>query len=272
MTEHDRVSPASLTAMPSHSLQRYPRTLHVASSGLGGDGVPFADLAGCHLVVEEKVDGAHLALMFDEGALGFAHRGHYLSGGTERHFAPVLAWAYSRQPDLWQVLGERYELHGECLYAWHTAYYDALPHYFLEYDVRDRVTGSFLSTAARRKLLEPLGLHSVPILHEGEIGQLEDLTALVGLSAYKSPSWRDALTEEATKAGIEPVRALALADDSGQGEGLYIKVEEGGEVKGRYKWVRPDFLSALLSGEGHWSTRPLVANRLAPDADMYRLG
>lgn len=256
--------------MATRDLDRYPRTLHIESSGLKGEGEPFAALRGRGLVVEEKVDGAHLALRFDDGGLRFAHRGQYLSGsGAERHFAPVQAWAYSRQPELWRVLGERYELHGECLYAWHTAYYDALPHYFLEYDVRDRQSGLFLSTESRRELLAPLSLHSVPVLYEGDLERLEDLVALVGPSRYKTPRWREALTKEAGQVGLAASKALALADDSDEGEGLYVKVEQEEEVVARYKWIRPGFLRALLGGDGHWSARALVPNRLAAGAALY---
>jgi hypothetical protein len=51
-------------------LHKYPRTAHIAGSGLQRgdedlDVVPFADLAGCHLVVEEKMDGANSAISFN---------------------------------------------------------------------------------------------------------------------------------------------------------------------------------------------------------------
>ena len=43
------------------------------------------------------------------------------------------------------VLGDRYILYGEWLYAKHTVFYNSLPHYFLEYDLLDRFPGQFLS-------------------------------------------------------------------------------------------------------------------------------
>jgi RNA ligase len=62
------------------------------------------------------------------------------------------------------VLGDRYVLYGEWLYAKHTVFYNALPHYFLEYDVLDLHTQQFLSTQVRRVLLAALPIVSVPVL------------------------------------------------------------------------------------------------------------
>lgn len=49
-------------------------------------------------------------------------------------------------------------------------------------------------------------------------------------------------------------------------EGLYIKHEEGGVVKGRYKYVRSDFTSHVAGVEEHWHDRPILQNKLAPGA------
>lgn len=74
-------------------LIKYPRTQHLAGSRLQpGDEdlrqIPFSEIAGRHLVVEEKIDGANSALSFDEhGNLLLQSRGHYLTGGyRERHY------------------------------------------------------------------------------------------------------------------------------------------------------------------------------------------
>ena len=44
-------------------------------------------------------------------------------------------------------------MYGEWLYAKHTVYYDALPHYFLEFDIYDKEQAIFLSTKKRKELL-----------------------------------------------------------------------------------------------------------------------
>lgn len=49
-------------------------------------------------------------------------------------------------------------------------------------------------------------------------------------------------------------------------EGLYIKWEEDDEVKGRYKFVRGDFVSHVAGQEEHWHDRPILQNQLVEGA------
>src|SRR5690349_12704120 len=121
------------------SIRKYPRTRHIEGSRLQpGDSpnvVPWTNVRGRHIVVEEKVDGANAAVSFGGGGrLLLQSRGHYLTGGArERHFAALKTWAQAHASHFFEVLGERYVMYGEWVYAKHTVYYDALPHYFLEF-------------------------------------------------------------------------------------------------------------------------------------------
>jgi hypothetical protein len=257
-------------------LRKYPRTRHVEGSRLqDGDhdltAVPFREIAGRYLVVEEKLDGANSGISFTSaGELRLQSRGHFLTGGPrERHFAPLKAWASAVQHRLWERLGGRYVMYGEWLYAKHTMFYDALPHYFCEFDVLDLEDGTFLSTQRRRELLEGLPVVSVPVLHEGSLDDLKELTSLVGPSTVRTPRWRDALREAAVHAEVEPGQAAAETDAADEMEGLYIKVEEDGKTVDRLKWVRPTFLNAILDSGTHWLDRPIIANGLADPGALY---
>jgi hypothetical protein len=53
-------------------------------------------------------------------------------------------------------------------------------------------------------------------------------------------------------------------------EGLYIKDETPGSVRGRYKFVRATFQAAVLGSGSHWSDRSLVPNRLLPGVRLVR--
>jgi hypothetical protein len=255
---------------------KYPRTLHLEGSRLQPgdedlDSVPFADLAGRFLVVEEKYDGSNAGLRFDAaGRLWLQSRGHFLTGGErEKHFHLFKQWAHSHAPALHHVLGERYLLFGEWLYAKHTIFYDRLPHYFLEFDVYDSAEDVFLSTARRTELLAGLPLVSVPVLHSGPARSLAELTALVGPSLAKGPDWRQKLLEAAAARGMDPDRVWAETDHSDLMEGLYVKVEEDGRVVGRYKWVRASFLTAVGDSGTHWLKRPVLPNQLRDDVDLF---
>lgn len=262
--------------MTTEPILKYPRTRHVEGSRLQPgdhdlDAVPLSALRGRHLVIEEKLDGANAGISFaDDGTLRLQSRGHLLEGGgRERHFDLFKTWAARHRDALWRVLGPRRVLYGEWVYAKHTIYYDALPHYFLEFDVFDRERGEFLSTARRRELLADSPVVSVPVVYEGAITSLARLHALVGPSLYKSPTWRTDMVAAVDSAGLDVDRAVLETDPSDEAEGLYIKDEAGGQVVARYKFVRPTFLTVVLDSGSHWLDRPIVPNRLAEGVDLF---
>ena len=259
-----------------HAMKKYPRTPHIQGSRLQpGDEdlaqVPFEAIRGRPLVVEEKIDGANCGISFDEaGRLLLQSRGHYLTGGPrERHFHQLKTWAATHQEGLYLALEDRYVLYGEWMYARHTVFYDALPHYFMEFDILDRRTGEFLDTPSRRALLDGLPIAPVPVVHEGPLSRPGELPALIRHSLYKTPDWRVSLDRVIAEHGLDRELSVRETDPSDLAEGLYIKHEEGGRVVGRYKFIRPSFLSALLASGSHWLERPILPNQLAPGVDLY---
>lgn len=258
-------------------MRKYPRTPHLEGSRFQPgdedlDCAPFSQIAGRYLVVEEKVDGANAGISFaPDGALLLQSRGHYLTGGPrEKHFALLKTWAQCHRQDLWDVLGSRYILYGEWLYAKHTVFYDRLTHYFMEFDILDTATGAFLSTEVRRHMLEGAPVEQVLVLYEGRAQSVEHLHGLVGRSHFKSPEWRAKLEAYCVQEGLDPARVRRETDDSDTMEGLYLKVEENGRVVERYKFVRASFLNAILDSGTHWLNRPIVPNQLREAVDIYR--
>ncbi len=252
------------------SILKYPRTPHLEGSRLQpGDEdlsqIRFSEIAGRHLVVEEKCDGANAAISFsDEGEMFLQSRGHYLTGGyRERHFNLMKQWASVHRDAFYQVLGSRYLMYGEWMYAKHTVFYDALPHYFLEFDIYDRMQGIFLDTPSRRKLTEKLPIVSVPVLSEGVFSKQQQLLDLIGPSNYITEGNAACLQRLSQELGLDAGQQCAETDLSTMMEGLYLKIEEGGQVAARLKYVRASFLQRLLESESHWLERPIVPNQLA---------
>jgi len=255
-------------------LRKYPRTRHIEGSRLQpGDedlsAVPFEKIKGLPLIVEEKVDGANSALSFTEdGTLLLQSRGHYLIGGVrEKHFDLLKQWGATHQQALFDVLGDRYVMYGEWVYAKHTMFYDRLPHYFLEFDVLDRHTDRFLDTPSRRKLLTSLLVESVPVLKSSAFATLTELIALIERSRFIGQDHLAAMVRYCEDEGLNVEIAYRETDPSTTAEGLYIKHEEEGHVVGRYKYVRSEFLQTALSSETHWLERPIIPNRLARKLD-----
>jgi hypothetical protein len=280
---------------------KYPRTHHIQGSRLQpGDEdlsqVPFSFLKGKHLVVEAKLDGANCGISFTpDGQLLIQSRGHYLTGGSafEAQFDRVKAWAQTLRGLLWELLGSRYVMYGEVMQKKHTVWYDRLPHLFLEFDVYDKEADLFLSTEMRRILFEGTPVVSVPVLHEGTVASLTELTGMVGRALYKSDDWRAAFEETVRAQGLDVARAWTLTDPSDLEEGLYLKWEEDGRIvrwlgdgrggkdaeargevmEGRYKWVRADFHQRILEANeqarGHVGFQPMIPNLLAPGVDLF---
>ncbi len=260
-------------------LFKYPRTHHLEGSRFQPgdeelDCVPFAAIKGRHLVVEEKCDGANSGISFDSaGRLQLQSRGHFLDGGArERQFALFKTWAQRHRAALSDRLGDRFVLYGEWLYAKHTIFYDALEHYFLEFDILDTMTQEFLSTPRRREFLAGLPIASVPVLWSGIARSPDDLTPIIGPSLYKSEQWRERLAHICAAHQQEVERIRKETDAADLMEGLYIKVEEQGRVVERYKFIRASFLQAVFDSGSHWMDRPILPNQLRDGVDIFGEG
>lgn len=258
-------------------IRKYPRTHHLEGSRLQPgdedlDSVPFSAIAQQYVVLEEKVDGANAAISFsNDGQIRLQSRGHYLTGGPrEKHFNLFKQWANTHAVAFWQVLGTRYILYGEWLYAKHTVFYDALPHYFLEYDVLDLQQQEFLSTNCRKQLLAGLSLVSVPVLFAGYLQSYQQLMGFLGESHYIQPGHMQRFRQLCAARDLDVERGLKQTDPSSLMEGLYIKLEAGDIVTARYKYVRASFLTTMVQSDGHWLNRPIVPNLLRPDVDLFQ--
>lgn len=222
---------------------------------------------------EEKLDGANAAVSFDPESMDMVlqSRGHPLiGGGRERQFDIFKSWTSVHERDFRDVLGSRYVMYGEWTAAVHSLYYDRLPHYFHEFDILDRETKTFLSTPARRALLDGLPVVSVPVIHEGWVAD-KSLGKLVEKSLYRSDDWKLNMRATAAQAGLDPEQFAASIDTDDLAEGLYLKHEddETGTVIGRYKFVRRSFVQRMVDEGVHWAKRPIVINGLADGVDIY---
>lgn len=256
---------------------KYPRTLHIEGSRFQhGDedlnSVPFDQIKGKYLVIEEKIDGANAGISFTEdGQLLLQSRGHYLTGGLrEKHFDLLKTWANTFAYQIFEAIGSRYILYGEWMYAKHTVFYTDLPHYFFEFDMYDKENKAFLSTERRREILKTIPfMQSVKVIFEGKLEQAKQLQAMIKHSHFIAPNHLEILKELSQKLNLNPEKVLKETNQSPLMEGLYIKWEENDAVKGRYKFVRPDFLNSILDSETHWLDRPIVPNQFAKGVDLF---
>lgn len=219
---------------------RFPRTPHIAWLG---DGAPRDDkllspaevdeLLQGPVVVEEKLDGANLGVSVGpDGRLRAQNRGAWLTEPMGGQFKRLPQWLAARQARLVDALGEDLIVFGEWCAARHSLDYQALPDWWLMFDVYDRRAGRFWSTRRRDKLALDAQLAVVAKLAEG----------------YETP---ERLAERVTR-GRSRYRDGAL-------EGIVVRREDEDWLLGRGKLVRADFTQAIGS---HWRTRRLEWNRL----------
>ena len=258
-------------------IYKYPRTRHLEGSRKqAGDedlkSIKFEEIRGNYLVLEEKVDGANCGISFGgDGKMYLQSRGHFLNGGYgERQFDLFKMWAGCFEEPLGRLLGDRYVMYGEWLYAKHTVFYDRLPHYFMEFDIFDKKEGKFFSTKKRREFLRDAPfIRSVRVLSQGYFNSSGDIEKWIGPSLFISKEPEQAFLVQCGKSGINHETAQRQTDLTGIMEGIYIKVEDGDYVTGRLKFVRASFLNTILDSESHWVNRPIVANCLADGVNLF---
>ena len=261
---------------------KYPRTAHLEGSGFqkgdeDSDIVPFIDLQGKFLVIEEKVDGGNCGVSFnDDCELMLQCRGHYLLGnGDWPQFDQFKVWGNTWKDYLFDVLDTRYIMYGEWLSDLHSVYYDLLPHFFMEFDIYDKQTDTFLSTEKRNEMIErfPMDVESVRVLEAKVFEDPREMLGLIGRSAFISDSAYEDLENIALGKGLPraDIDILLALNKSKMMEGLYVKWEENGIVKGRYKYVRPDFVQTILSYGKHWLDRPSLPNKMKDGCDMFSI-
>ena len=259
-----------------NELLKYPRTPHLTGSRIqpGDEDLRVIDLSlleNQNLIVEEKLDGSNSGISFNEdGMLLLQSRGHFLDGGArEKHFALLKSWAMSHQAKLFYALTTRFVMYGEWLYAKHTCFYDALEHYFIEFDIFDKETKTFLSTERRKDFLKELPIVSAPVVHRGSLRSAKELKKLIRQSAFQSSDWKERFVEICESKKLDAERALRETDLSNLMEGLYFKIEDEEKVIERFKFVRRTFTQAVEESGEHWLNRPVIPNQLRDRVDIY---
>lgn len=236
---------------------KYPRTPHLfGSRGTDDDkhlgrGESEAFIADSSLIVEEKLDGTNVGIHFTaSGRMVLQCRGHEITEGMHPQYDLFKQWTSVKRSLFEAMLGSRFILFGEWLYAKHSIHYRKLPHYFFEFDIYDKDAECFLDLSTRLQMLEGTGLKTVPVLHQGR-ATADLLESLIGPAPFDS----------------EFDNPITRRKDNLM-EGLYCRTEENGRVKGRAKMVRPEFVEKVKQSE-HWQHQKMIPNLLADGMDIW---
>ena len=222
------------------AFHKFPHTPHLLWLGTGSpreDKVltpaEVTEFLSGEVIVEEKVDGANLGLSLGpDGRVRAQSRGNYLTPGRSHSQWNLLwPWLAEKRESLEEGLQGGLMLFGEWCYARHTVPYDALPDWFLGFDIFESSSRRFWSVDRRNAWLHERGLVSVPEVKRGKV-QLNQVSSLLTTSAV----------------GHVPM------------EGIYLRREDGKSLLARAKVVSAVFKQQI---EEHWTRRSVVPNHLA---------
>lgn len=218
---------------------KFPSTVHLAFMGDQGPredkcmSCPERDaFLAADVIVEEKIDGANLGISFDaNGNLFLQNRGSRIVEPLDGQWRPLKRWIEKRENDLFDFAEDRHILFGEWCYARHSVGYDALPDWFVLFDIYDRVNERFYSVSRRNEVAVRLGLAHVPQVARGRFS-FDQLVQLEFVSNY----------------GHETA------------EGIYLRRDSRDWLEQRAKLVRPAFRQSI---EVHWSKHGIQTNGCA---------
>ncbi len=233
--------------LPSHAhapvdAYPFPRTPHLPGSSVEDDDrtMPREELdrlcRTCEVVLQEKVDGTNVGVFFlSEAQPVCQKRAGLLASREKKQYNVFRNWVWQRVEALWPVLGTRWVLFGEWLWQTHAVAYDALPDFFLGYDLLDRASQRFATT---REVEAAVGqvVALLPELWRGRVSSADALQALLSSHLVRS--------------------AYARTPP----EGVYVRFEAGGELVARAKCRRPGFAPG-------WHGAPRVNALADPNAE-----
>lgn len=225
--------------------------------------------------LEEKVDGANLGIrLTPDMQMVYQNRSKAVSYGDGSHWRQLSSWEPLHSAELYALLlhddhapGDLI-VYGEWLAHVHTVYYDALPGYFVAFDILDTRSGKFYSRERFRRVMEEhTTIPTVPCVYSGPLASREALLDLMMAceSRYKQ-----------CRSGAEDGGHGEADGESAFAEGVYLRIDTEPEprssgkgpgeresrwLKTRAKLVRPDFIQSINDG-AHWSKKEVRKNQV----------
>jgi len=252
---------------------KYPRTQHIIGSKGEPTGVSLSVLSNHNTVIEEKMEGRNVAFRFDGAGVPYGiNRGNAFDlydRSNNKVFNLFKDWVIYNQDTFLERFEDRYVVYGEWLAISNSIFYDNLPHYFMEFDIYDLANGVFLDTPSRHKLLDGISIISVPVLSTPTIINVSALQNMIKPSLYKTDNWISAMKIACERANDNFNERLAKIDTTMLSEGLYIKVEENGQVIDRYKFIRAEFVQCIINQQEHHDDRIHIMNKLADGINLF---
>jgi hypothetical protein len=218
----------------------YPRVPHlVGGSGTRDDllltAAEAATLLNRPLVVEEKLDGANVALWLRQGELEVGLRSGADGLDRGRQLGPLRAWAAQWSDHLRTLLFGGVVLYAEWLYLRHTVAYNRLPSYLVGLDLYEAGAG-FLAPAERNRRLAEASVARPPELFRGGSATLAELRRL----------------DDCSRFGDQPMEGLVVRSLDGAEPRLAKLLRPGFNRLGDEEWLVGRPRNRLARSDSSW--------------------
>lgn len=238
-------------------LPEYPSVLHLPwFPNAKGDKIATLDdvrplFESKNVYVQEKIDGANCGMTFLDGhpvvrsRTKILRKGQELKNPSTKQFASAWNWMHDRK-NWFQELSEAgpYSVYGEWMIQQHGMVYDALPEWFVAYDIFDYEKRHFLDQAKANKILVGCGFSVIELDFRGCYTAF-----LTGFLGGETPDKFEDLCQAAGKQikwNSELKSGFAV---DAKREGTIVKVSDGDWITDRFKMVRQGFDQGCLLGD-----------------------
>lgn len=260
---------------------RYPKTKHILGSkecdiNLVPQKLSSKDLNSLedikkegNVIIEEKMDGIGIGIFFKDDIPYVQVRGQVLDPiNHPLDYDNVFNWIEENKDLIKSIVKEDFVMYGEWMEFKHSVFYNALPSYFIEYDIYDIQREVFLDTPTRHNILTQANFNqknpivSAHVIHQNNLKTYHELVTLLklktafGKDENISKDFEQTIQYQKNKAYLEKQSLVDVYP-----EGFYIKVEKNGVVLDRYKFIRKAFLDMVISSN-HWKNNQPVKNKL----------
>jgi hypothetical protein len=195
-------------------------------------------LADENTIIQEKVDGANCAILWNNGVPKVRGRTRYITKGrikntpANEQFRPIWNWIYDNREKfehLNDIIGGPVAVYGDWMLAQHGLIYDRLPSYFIAYEIF--IPEKCIWVIDNDSLVES-GFTVSPILHSGRIETVDRLIHICNMCSMFSTHKQEGIV-------VKTIRPKSKI------------------VSHRYKMIREGFVQGAL-----WNDSCIVRNKL----------
>lgn len=210
--------------------RKYEKTYRIETPNINVSGkhklskVDVKKLITGRVTIEEKIDGANVGIIGDNGIFRLQKRGSLVDTSEHPQFNRFKSWIMDKWYSESLSIENGVIVYGEFMWATHHIYYDYLPDWFVCFDVYKN--GKYMNRQEKEEYCRQKNFEIIPLIYEGYIDNIIHLESFVrGKSEYSTDHDR---------------------------EGIVVK---NSRKQMRGKIVVPEFVKEINEDGTHWMTK-----------------